>query len=55
MIETKICKVCNQELTLDNFVFDKRYNSYSNQCKKCRYDISKPRVYKNKEKIAKKK
>ena len=55
MCETKICIICNKDLSIDNFSLDKRYNTYNNQCIKCKYEISKPRIIKNKEKIARKK
>ena len=38
-METKICKQCNQELSLDNFAKSKiTKDGYENKCKKCRLE-----------------
>ena len=38
-METKICKQCNQELSLDNFTKSKTTkDGYENKCKKCRLE-----------------
>lgn len=40
-METKICKICGEEKTLDNYYFRKDSNKYSNKCKLCHNKICK--------------
>ena len=49
-METKICKKCGTEKSIEEFSFDKTHGKYINTCKKCKSEATKKYYENNKEK-----